>query len=306
MADFVAATLLSSVLALKSKIEQAINLPEECRKVVGLLTVLSSVVPELESKLMNKNHRDLVEQLRKALQDIESVVDYVADHPMQAKFLAGKYLQQLDTGINAVNQWITNLQLVNLSLTSSMIENLATLQENTTQFIHEIQCISHGVDDVRRLQKMTLEASQSCLLEIRSMTSKKSGRYQQFLDEEDSRMLQLLETKILKESNMENDGFLCPISFCVMEEPVMVTSSGFTYDKKSLNEHIANCYRDGRVIFDPLTKNEFDPKNHIVPNRALANSIECWRKSLIGIAIAKQDIASLCRLLISNTDVEMN
>ena len=38
--------------------------------------------------------------------------------------------------------------------------------------------------------------------------------------------------------------FLCPISMQIMQDPVIVTGSGNTYDRKSIERHFQHFYRD--------------------------------------------------------------
>ena len=105
----------------------------------------------------------------------------------------------------------------------------------------------------------------------------KTEQLRQFIDEEDERLLRMVETAAAKHANIPSE-LLCPISLELLEDPVMVTVSGYTYSKKSLNKYIAGRYLEGNKILDPFTRDEFDPKCHIVPNRAVVNILNNWKE----------------------------
>ena len=48
------------------------------------------------------------------------------------------------------------------------------------------------------------------------------------------------------------DGLRCPIGFCLMTEAV-VAMDGFSYEKSSLDEHIAHCAAKGQPLTSPKT-----------------------------------------------------
>jgi len=67
-------------------------------------------------------------------------------------------------------------------------------------------------------------------------------------------------------------SFICPISQELMRNPVIVTESGQTYEKSSIETWLKNKNTD------PLTNIQLKSKN-IIPNYALKGAIDEWRTS---------------------------
>merc|ERR1712228_365124 len=63
----------------------------------------------------------------------------------------------------------------------------------------------------------------------------------------------------------------CPITYNLMQDPVLVVTSGWTYDRKAITEWI-NEHGD-----DPMTKKKTSLED-LVPNRSLIDGIEQWKK----------------------------
>lgn len=63
--------------------------------------------------------------------------------------------------------------------------------------------------------------------------------------------------------------FLCPISMQIMQDPVIVTGSGNTYDRKSIERHFQHFYRD------PLNNTELrrPADRKLIPNNQLRSQI---------------------------------
>mmetsp|Transcript_13531 Transcript_13531/g.32037 ORF Transcript_13531/g.32037 Transcript_13531/m.32037 type:complete len:318 (-) Transcript_13531:11-964(-) len=68
--------------------------------------------------------------------------------------------------------------------------------------------------------------------------------------------------------------FLCPISRCVMRDPVL-TPSGVTYDRPCVETWLRDHHSE------PLTS-RYVVSAHLYPNLALRNQIEAWARSLPG------------------------
>ena len=64
--------------------------------------------------------------------------------------------------------------------------------------------------------------------------------------------------------------YCCPISGEIMEDPV-ITPSGITYDRKSIERWLQN------KSVDPISKRPLRP-NQLIPNRALKDSIAEYKK----------------------------
>merc|ERR1712154_165902 len=60
----------------------------------------------------------------------------------------------------------------------------------------------------------------------------------------------------------EPDEFCCPISYEIFVDPVIVTVSGQTYERKAIEEYIRKEHQD------PITLQKAEMK-HIVPNRIM-------------------------------------
>ena len=72
----------------------------------------------------------------------------------------------------------------------------------------------------------------------------------------------------------ENEEFTCPISKDVINEPMIITTSGQTYDKSSLDEYV-KFNNNNKVIDEPILKKyKFKPSTDIIKNYAFKNAIE--------------------------------
>lgn len=85
------------------------------------------------------------------------------------------------------------------------------------------------------------------------------------------------ETITVKTSTSSNqddnvmESYCCPISGEIMEDPV-ITPSGITYDKKSIEQWLQ------KKAIDPLSKKPLK-KEELIPNRALKESILEYKKN---------------------------
>merc|ERR1711879_495963 len=68
----------------------------------------------------------------------------------------------------------------------------------------------------------------------------------------------------------EPDEFCCPISYEIFVDPVIVTVSGQTYERKAIEEYIRKDHQD------PITLQKAEMK-HIVPNRIMKIIVDKWR-----------------------------
>jgi len=76
----------------------------------------------------------------------------------------------------------------------------------------------------------------------------------------------------INNSDDEPDEFCCPISYEIFVDPVIVTVSGQTYERKAIEQYIRREHQD------PITLQKAEIK-HIVPNRILKIIVEKWRKN---------------------------
>eukprot|EP01084_Bolivina_argentea_P266077 451198_1 len=70
----------------------------------------------------------------------------------------------------------------------------------------------------------------------------------------------------------EPEEFCCPIIFEIMKDPVIVSVSGQTYERKAIENYIKKEHQD------PITLQKAELK-HIIPNRILKIIIQKWRKN---------------------------
>jgi len=76
--------------------------------------------------------------------------------------------------------------------------------------------------------------------------------------------------------------FLCPISYEVMRDPVLVVGSGNTYDRKSIERHFQYFHRD------PLNNTELrrPQERRLVPNNSLRSQIDEAERSQVDLRLA--------------------
>jgi len=75
--------------------------------------------------------------------------------------------------------------------------------------------------------------------------------------------------------------FLCPISYDVMRDPVVVVGSGNTYDRKSIEQHFRHRHTD------PLTNVELrrSAERRLVPNNTLRSQIDEAERSQVDLRL---------------------
>jgi hypothetical protein len=71
----------------------------------------------------------------------------------------------------------------------------------------------------------------------------------------------------------------CPIDFDIFTDPV-VTKSGDSYSRKSIERWFATCKEKGLPIRSPAT-NEILPSTDLIPNRELQSRVSLFRESLL-------------------------
>ncbi len=67
----------------------------------------------------------------------------------------------------------------------------------------------------------------------------------------------------------EQKVYCDPMLFEIMDEPVMITVSGYTYERKNIEQYIDKFHKD------PITGQEIELK-HIAANQALKLLIQQW------------------------------
>ena len=67
------------------------------------------------------------------------------------------------------------------------------------------------------------------------------------------------------------DGFKCPVGFCFMTEAVLAMD-GFSYQKSSLDEHIAHRAAKGQPLTSPLTGEPMG--GMFMPNHTLSTVVK--------------------------------
>ena len=266
---------------------------------------LSPVVIEVGNQLSKtKEHKDLFIELNNSLNEVQKVIDYICTHTIKAAFFSKKYLEDLHNALENVDKWIGRIQTVGLTISSQSKTILMGLTEDikghmeaihkridiVTEILQSIQLkldnkngdisdILNHLKEISSFNGSNIDVKLSdilCLLKD-APVREKNGRFQDFIIEEEIRMIQQLENLALKTVNEQIPvDYLCPITKEVMRVPVVNSKSGYTYEEEALRTHMAQCNMRGLPVTDPMTRVEFSQK-HIGPNRSLANLIEKWK-----------------------------
>jgi hypothetical protein len=100
-------------------------------------------------------------------------------------------------------------------------------------------------------------------------------------------------------------GFLCPITQEIMLDPVILTSSGHTYEREAIMQWVN---QNGT---DPLTR-EAVSVHQLIPNRALKDTIHAWLKKYPQIrdeewweAVEANNLKALARCILLGVDVNV-
>ena len=75
----------------------------------------------------------------------------------------------------------------------------------------------------------------------------------------------------MNNNNVVPDCYCDPISYEIMNDPVLITVSGHTYEREFIKQYIEQNKKD------PITQQSVELKD-IVANRALKDSIDIWKR----------------------------
>lgn len=71
------------------------------------------------------------------------------------------------------------------------------------------------------------------------------------------------------------EAFICPITFNIMEDPVLLAEDGFTYERLAIQEWLEKQVDRGLPMMSPMTGEEVDCL--MFPNLAIKGQIQAWR-----------------------------
>ena len=152
MASFVAPAVAVAIQRVVSKIRDIKELPEECRKLADVVSLLQPIYDDLEKQFLQSNHRRIMEMLQKGLKDAEDVVDYIHKHPKYAALRSGKYRKKLEDAVESIDIWIMRVQPLTGGETLRKIEALkASLEVQPENTAHRV------VDEVSPLFQKVIE-----------------------------------------------------------------------------------------------------------------------------------------------------
>ena len=72
------------------------------------------------------------------------------------------------------------------------------------------------------------------------------------------------------------DDYCCPVSLVLMQDPV-VAADGITYDRSTIQGWFDNCVQNNKPATSPNT-GAILPHTYLIPNNALKNLIDTYRK----------------------------
>ena len=120
----------------------------------------------------------------------------------------------------------------------------------------------------QRLFPSTTETSTS----HKQNKSKKRGRdFDDLLSQRAAKRQRVDSVETVKTGKTPQE-YLDPVTLKLMVDPVMVTLSGYTYERAT----IMKCIRDSGK--DPFTQIRIN-SSHLVPNRALKSGIDLWTRA---------------------------
>ena len=260
---------------IKNKVDEIRSMNSECRNLADIVSKLQPMFLDLDTQLRKAEHRQIMETLLHALLTAEEVVEYIRVHPRYTSFLSGTYKGKLEDAIQDIDSWILRIQPLTSGETFRKLGNIKTdIATMSSELRNKLDSISGKLDDLPGEVLRQIRNELSSLLHQQG----KSPRFQQFVDEEERRMLTMLETRIAKNDGAL-DSFFCPITGDIMEDPYMCVASGNSYEKEAIRKHVGICYQNGEKPYDPLTRAIIkDPVEGIVPNRGLQNAIQEWKR----------------------------
>ena len=272
--------IYTGIKKLRKKIKEIKNLPKECDNLCDILEKVESIINSLKDSLFEKQHIELFDSFQKVLNEAETIVDCIIEHPFSTSILSGKYKSKINNVLEKINSWLIKIQSMadakTLLLINQLIENI---QNNTSIIQEELKNIDNQMDNIKDdIKSMPLKTIHLLKNELNILFDKsnKSSKYLHFLDEEDENLLKMIQNQEAKLTHAL-DIFYCPITKDIMSEPVLCIPSGKTYEKKALYKYFSLCIEKGEYPCDPFTKEKIDDiMKDVISNDSLKETIKNW------------------------------
>lgn len=181
--------IYTGIKKLRKKIKEIKNLPKECDNLSDILEKVESIINSLKDSLFEKQHIELFDSFQNVLNEAETIVDCIIEHPFSTSILSGKYKSKINNILEKINSWLIKIQSMadakTLLLINQLIENI---QINTSIIQEELKNIDNQMDNIKDdIKSMPLKTIHLLKNELNILFDKsnKSSKYLHFLDEED-------------------------------------------------------------------------------------------------------------------------
>jgi hypothetical protein len=259
-----------------------------CKMTFEHVTVLKPLL-ENYSQSAEEADQPWISRLNKGLETaLETIKLCSSDNTkdrIMATLLPGKYTERLKDACEAIRQAIEAMSLsaatVMRNLQSNFQVMLTDSQTQSESAIKELkEALSSQNDDILNAisDKFGVDNGEELKREIAKLQGelkeKAKETKESHLQTELDYACELSKLSMGRVSGC-HPSFLCPISKTVMDDPVILVQSGHTYERKQLALSLAH-----KPNVDPVNRSRFDADPNVIPNRALRNLIEDWKKGL--------------------------
>ena len=293
--------------AVYNKVQNIRALKDECRNARGTVEAVRDLCADLEGEGMgNRPIGNAMGLLRSGLEDTDAVFEVCASQPLRAKVFSRTYISKLKVAVTRMRDGMNLLGGANVGLTRDLQKQVAEATgvavDGMAAMQRKLDDLASGVNDAvgselrtALLEHRGAEAVREELVRLRLATdvadAERQLRQLRLLHEEVDRVRQ--EKTFNREMDEEAllqavcalslaaepppvcfpDQFICPISLCMMEDPVIVVQSGISYERAQIEEALRVQPRR-----DPKTNQEWLAPLTLAPNVALRGMIREWHE----------------------------
>ena len=300
--------------AVYKKYESVKTLKSECRRARDIAEAVRTLATELEAELAHKPNPPAlgnpIKMLRSGLEEAGEVLDVCATRPLQVRVCSATYISKLQAAVSKMLEGIQLLSGANVGLSLDMQDQLSDVKDTMATVRSKLDGFVDDVgDEMRRVVRENnnevadvvcarmiefLERDRLAVdradaerqLRLLAEEQDRVRREKTFNREMEEELLQAVCALSLMGSHSESeppersgavgppDDFTCPISLEVMDDPVMVTQSGITYERAYIEEALRT-----NPCRDPKTNQEWSSPLTIAPNVLVRKMIREWQES---------------------------
>jgi U-box domain len=261
-----ATAVLQLVQAVLKKKDQIVSLYEETHQFCALLESIETILRDVTASLAqddvvekNTTVRQPLKDLMRAIKEGNEVIDECTKtSKLKTGLFSHSYLSKLRKSSEGISKALTNLQFAGISLQAESLTRISQVKQNVETLQMTIDSYHNEIVDILKDQGTAIQVLVSMNLATNGQDFLEQAREIADQAEEIRKVKGFHEEQILKWVQHISQiplYLFCPISHLPMEDPVIVTESGISYDRKWLCESLL-IHPD----LEPFTGKRYDKK----------------------------------------------